>query len=184
MAGDALMITGGNGQLGTKLIERSLQMGSVRPVSASQQPCSNGFLGDFEFQQLDVTAAVSVGELFRTVRPRWVIHTAAMTDVDGCEREPEAAWRANVVGAEARDAMGLIIDGKTYQPDQRLRSNQARQRTGRPGAVPRGGDCPHHGAVRVHADGAAEFCHLAGGTAAGGRAGPSSGRPDWFADPC
>jgi dTDP-4-dehydrorhamnose reductase len=39
--------------------------------------------------------------LLRRVEPRWVIHTAAMTDVDGCERQPEAAWQANVLGAAA-----------------------------------------------------------------------------------
>jgi dTDP-4-dehydrorhamnose reductase len=99
-ARETLLVTGGNGLLGTKLIELGLRDGPVRPVSASRQPCSNRFLGDFEFHQLDVTDASAVNRLLERVRPRWTIHTAAMTDVDGCEREPDAAWQANVVGAQ------------------------------------------------------------------------------------
>jgi dTDP-4-dehydrorhamnose reductase len=102
---DVLLITGGNGLLGTKLIEVCLRSGCARPVSASRQPCSNGFLGAFDFFQVDVAEARATTELLERVRPRRVVHTAAMTDVDGCERAPEAAWRANVEGAAsvARD---------------------------------------------------------------------------------
>lgn len=30
--------------------------------------------------------------------PETAIHAAAVTDVDGCEREPEAAYRVNALG--------------------------------------------------------------------------------------
>ena len=96
---ELMLITGGNGLLGTKLIELCLRSSAARPVSASRQPCSNRFLGKFDFHQVDVTDSNAVGQLLREVRPEWVVHTAAMTDVDGCERQPEAAWQANVVGA-------------------------------------------------------------------------------------
>jgi dTDP-4-dehydrorhamnose reductase len=101
MPDNVLLVTGGNGLLGTKLIELCLRHGAHRPVSVSRQPCSNGSLGAFEFHQLDLTNGDSVGELFERLRPRWVVHTAAMTNVDGCERQPEAAWRANADAAEA-----------------------------------------------------------------------------------
>jgi dTDP-4-dehydrorhamnose reductase len=51
-----------------------------------------------------------VRRLFARLRPRWVIHTAAMTDVDGCERQPEAAWQANVGGAAAVAAACAAVD--------------------------------------------------------------------------
>jgi dTDP-4-dehydrorhamnose reductase len=101
LAQEVLLITGGNGLLGTKLLELCLRRGGDRPVSISRQPCSNRFLGEFEFHQVDVADEVAVGELFARVQPRRVVHTAAMTDVDGCERQPEAAWQANVVGAQS-----------------------------------------------------------------------------------
>lgn len=98
--GDLILITGGNGLLGTKLIEQALARPDPRPMSVSRQPCSNAFLGAFAFCQVDVADEPAVRGLLERARPRFVIHTAAMTDVDGCERQPEAAWRGNVVGAE------------------------------------------------------------------------------------
>jgi dTDP-4-dehydrorhamnose reductase len=100
MSEELLLVTGGNGLLGTKLIELCLRGDSVRPVSVSRGPRSNAYLGDFEFHQLDVTDSSRLPDLLERLRPSWVIHTAAMTDVDGCERQPQAAWRTNVAGAE------------------------------------------------------------------------------------
>src|SRR4051794_5465753 len=110
MANDLVAITGSNGLLGTKLIELCLRDGAARPVALSRQACSNAFLGDFEFHQVDVTAVEEVRKVFDRLRPRWAIHTAAMTDVDGCERQPEAAWQANLIGAEAVAAACAAVD--------------------------------------------------------------------------
>lgn len=98
---ERLLITGGNGLLGTKLIALCLRSGAAEPVSVSRQPCANAYLGRFTFHQLDITDPAATRALLEQVRPRWVIHTAAMTDVDGCERQPEAAWRANLEGARS-----------------------------------------------------------------------------------
>ena len=46
---------------------------------------------------LDVRDAAAVAAAFRPGDV--VIHTAAMTDVDGCERDPEAAFAVNATGA-------------------------------------------------------------------------------------
>ena len=93
MEDEVIAITGSNGLLGTKLIERCLRGSAARPVALSRQACSNTFLGGFDFHQVDVTDGDRVRQLLERLRPRWVIHTAAMTDVDGCERQPEASWQ-------------------------------------------------------------------------------------------
>lgn len=49
--------------------------------------------------ELDVTDRASVERAMRLARPDAVINCAAYTDVDGAEREPEAAMRVNADGA-------------------------------------------------------------------------------------
>lgn len=49
---------------------------------------------------LDITSDASIAAAFERFRPEAVVNAAAMTDVDGCERDPEAAHLANAVGPE------------------------------------------------------------------------------------
>ncbi len=93
-----VLVTGGNGLLGTKMVGLLLARGR-QPVSASLEPsCLNRFLGDFPYYQLDITDPRAVGELIADVRPEAVIHTAAFTAVDACETQREVSWRVNVDG--------------------------------------------------------------------------------------
>jgi len=50
------------------------------------------------FYQLDITDRESLLKLVKEVKPRVVVHTAAFTNVDGCETERELAWQVNVGG--------------------------------------------------------------------------------------
>lgn len=95
-----VLVTGGNGLLGTKVITQLLDGESAEIVSTSREPCANGYLGDFPFVQLDITDQARVNRTFGEVRPDVVIHTAAMTDVDGCERQRDEALAVNVAGTE------------------------------------------------------------------------------------
>ncbi len=52
-----------------------------------------------DLPEFDVTRPETVRPPFRDFRPEVVIHCAAMTDVDGCETDPNAAHRVNVYGA-------------------------------------------------------------------------------------
>ena len=49
-------------------------------------------------ERLDVADVGSVFDTVSRFRPELVIHCAGMTDVDGCERDPDAAFRINAVG--------------------------------------------------------------------------------------
>jgi dTDP-4-dehydrorhamnose reductase len=49
-------------------------------------------------EMLDISDTNAVFEVINRVRPEMVIHCAAMTDVDGCEREPDKAFKINGVG--------------------------------------------------------------------------------------
>jgi len=82
-----------------------------------------------DLPELDITSPDSVASAFRRHEPKLVFHCAAMTDVDGCEREPAKAHRANGEGtrlvAEAcRKAGALLVyfstdfvfDGRKNRP--------------------------------------------------------------------
>ncbi len=78
-----IAITGSNGQLG-RALQRTLGGEALMPID----------LPDYDICDLTgITAAV------RTFGPDVIIHTAAITDVDGCERNPDLAYRVNVLGS-------------------------------------------------------------------------------------
>ena len=95
---ERVLVTGGNGLLGTKAIGLLLAAGR-EPISASLEPePSNRALGDFPYFRLDIADKPAVHDLVAQLRPEAVIHTAAFTAVDACETQREACWRANVDG--------------------------------------------------------------------------------------
>jgi len=47
----------------------------------------------------DITDLTAITAAVRTFAPDVIIHTAAITDVDGCERNPDLAYRVNVLGS-------------------------------------------------------------------------------------
>jgi len=79
-----IVITGCRGQLGTAL----------QAVLGSEE------LLCLDLPESDVTDPASIIDLVVGFRPDVVIHAAAMTNVDGCERNPELAYRANVLGTQ------------------------------------------------------------------------------------
>lgn len=81
-----IVIAGGSGQLGRAIAVRSSAVAPEAEVVA---------LGRSE---ADVAALACVAAI-RDARPDVVVNAAAMTDVDGCERDPDAAFRANALGA-------------------------------------------------------------------------------------
>lgn len=79
-----ILITGAAGQLGSEVLERALEHGyQVMP---------------FNHQHLDITDEAAVTEALHIYEPTHVIHCAAWTDVDGCERNQLKAERINSDG--------------------------------------------------------------------------------------
>jgi dTDP-4-dehydrorhamnose reductase len=94
-----ILVTGSNGLLGTKVLERLLASEIDQPLAASRNERANGYLGDLPFWRLDVADATDVERVLDDARPDAVIHTAALTDVDGCERQRDLAQAVNTDGA-------------------------------------------------------------------------------------
>jgi len=57
-------------------------------------------LSGCDLPELDITDREAIGAAIADFAPDVVIHAAAWTDVDGCARDPDQAYRANALGAQ------------------------------------------------------------------------------------
>ena len=111
---DRIYITGAKGMLGKAAVPVFAERYDIFPP---------------DFHETDVRDAWAIAEEIRRAKPKFVLHLAAMTDVDGCETNPEKAHRINAVGTRnvalacrACDAVmiyvstGMVYDGRKDSP--------------------------------------------------------------------
>lgn len=80
-----ILVTGANGMLGGDLCRT---LADRHEVEATNK------------ETLDVSASHTTFATIDAAQPNLVIHLAAWTDVDGCERDPEHAYRVNTIGTQ------------------------------------------------------------------------------------
>jgi dTDP-4-dehydrorhamnose reductase len=108
-----VLVLGATGMLGTDLLKEWLS-DELIPAGSAEADLR-------DFAQLE--------RLVRNVRPDWIVLSAAYTDVDGCERNPELAFAVNGAGVEnvARAARSwgarvflvstdYVFDGRGHRP--------------------------------------------------------------------
>lgn len=95
-----ILITGSNGLLGQKLIAALRNDPEVQLIATSRgEDRSPQQLGD-RYRSMDITVQAEVDAVFDVTKPHVVIHTAAMTNVDACELDPEACQLQNVTATQ------------------------------------------------------------------------------------
>lgn len=102
-----ILITGAAGMLGT----------DARPILAAQGhqviATDVGPTAVGDIRPLDITDGAAVRALFAETNPDLVLHGAAYTNVDGCERDPDLAHKVNALGtwtvASAADQIGAAL---------------------------------------------------------------------------
>lgn len=92
-----LLVTGASGFLGSRT---ALFYGDRYAVYAP----SHG--------EMEITDADSAEQVFDRIRPDYVVHCAAVSDVGACEREPERSWKINVDGSRNMAAMSARYGAK------------------------------------------------------------------------
>lgn len=92
LAGRRVLVTGAGGQVGTFLVHSLAEAGA--------EVCGLGARSGANIDQVvDIRDHVAVERAVSETRPETIIHAAAYTDVDGCERDPQRAMAVNAEGA-------------------------------------------------------------------------------------
>jgi dTDP-4-dehydrorhamnose reductase len=81
-----ILVSGAKGMLGTDLCQVLRSFSHV--VEAT------------DIEEMDVRDFDLTRRTLEEFRPDWVLHLAALTDVDGCEREPEQSFLTNTLGTQ------------------------------------------------------------------------------------
>lgn len=95
-----LLITGAGGLVGQKILDTALNPaspfhGRFEVLATGRRPFSRP---GCRFEQMDITDPAGIRKVFESFRPDTVIHSAAMTQVDPCELDPETCIKTNVEG--------------------------------------------------------------------------------------
>jgi dTDP-4-dehydrorhamnose reductase len=91
-----VIITGGNGLLGSKLIRSAPPGFAVVSLDMQKELLMDE---DIPYESCDITDREAFSDIVEKHRPFGLINAAAFTDGDGCETEKERAWAVNVHGA-------------------------------------------------------------------------------------
>ena len=81
-----ILVTGAGGLVGSRVV--------ARLAAAGEKAVGIGRA------QVDLRDAGRLRALLDDLRPDGIIHCGAMTDVDGCEKDPEGAWAVNAAAVE------------------------------------------------------------------------------------
>jgi dTDP-4-dehydrorhamnose reductase len=95
-----ILITGSNGLLGQKLVEKLCQDADIEVIATAKGDNRLPFSSNYQYHSLDITMEEEVQAIIEKYKPEVIIHTAAMTNVDQCELEKEACWKLNVKAVE------------------------------------------------------------------------------------
>lgn len=90
-----ILITGSNGLLGQKLVAQLLQKG-IDFMASSLGVNRNNDCPEENYRTMDICKRDEIAEVFKEFKPTHVIHTAAMTNVDACELNPQECKSLNV----------------------------------------------------------------------------------------
>lgn len=89
-----ILVTGCNGLLGQKVVELAGPHYWMVGTDLQDRPLSSVD----EYLTLDISQREAVLQAVEKVSPEAIVNTAALTNVDACERDRDLAWKVNVDG--------------------------------------------------------------------------------------
>ena len=91
-----ILVTGSNGLLGQKITERILDTKQFTLIATSKGPNRYPVKDGYTYAEMDILDRAQVKEVIEQVKPDAIIHTAAMTNVDTSQAQPDLARQLNV----------------------------------------------------------------------------------------
>lgn len=103
-----ILVVGGNGMLGQRLIEFYNQLNDVELLATSVE--QNSVFEDISYIQSDISNRNEIKKVVYDFYPDFIINAAAYTNVDKSESERELAWKINVKGVEYLSETARVLD--------------------------------------------------------------------------
>lgn len=104
-----ILITGSNGLLGQKIVQQCLKH-KLEFLATSKGENRNPDCPSDRYVSMDICNKLEINNVFQAFYPTHIIHTAAITNVDYCELNPEECQEVNV------DAVRLLFaSAKQYK---------------------------------------------------------------------
>jgi dTDP-4-dehydrorhamnose reductase len=94
-----ILVTGAVGMLGIDLMERLGRGHEPVGVDLAHRTSANPDVPGLIPDNFDILDEADIRSRVASIKPDWVIHCAAYTNVDGCEKEPDKAYTVNADGA-------------------------------------------------------------------------------------
>ncbi len=91
-----IIITGSNGLLGQKLVNLFSKEDTFEVIAFSKGKNRNDTAKKYTYYTIDSTNAIEVFQRIDAIKPHYIINSAAMTNVDQCEKEKEKCDLINV----------------------------------------------------------------------------------------
>lgn len=95
-----ILVTGSNGLLGQKLTELMLTLKDVSLIATSRGANRFPEKQGYTYIELDITDETETLQVISAVKPDVVINTAAVTQVDVCEKDKDACRDLNIEGVK------------------------------------------------------------------------------------
>lgn len=99
-----ILVTGSNGLLGQKLTDAIIRDRKFELIATSKGENRHSIKEGYQYASMDIANPESIKKVVSEYRPDVIINTAAMTNVDVCEKEKEECWLLNVT------AVSYLID--------------------------------------------------------------------------
>ncbi len=95
-----VLITGANGLLGQKLVALISGNNHYQLLATARGADRLGANGAYRYAELDITDPEAVDRVVTEFHPDFILHTAAMTNVDQCESDKEGCTLLNVTATQ------------------------------------------------------------------------------------